>query len=87
MARVVLPRSIGEQYAGGETEFEIAGATVREIVRALDARFPGLGEMIDEAMAVAVDGEILQDPDFEAVQPDSELFVLPKIGGGAIRRE
>jgi molybdopterin converting factor small subunit len=82
MARVVLPRSIGDQYAGGETELEIAGATVRDIVRALDVRFPGLGQMIDEAMAVAVDGEILQDPYLEAVKPDSELFVLPKIGGG-----
>ena len=82
MARVVLPRSVGEQYTGGETELEVPGATVREIVRALEARFPGLWPMIDEAMAIAVDGEILQDPYLEPVQPDSELYVLPKIGGG-----
>ena len=84
MARVLLPRSVGEQYADGETEFEIAGATVREIVRALDARIPGIGELIQETMAVAVDGEIFQDPYLEEVQPDSELFVLPKIGGGTV---
>ena len=82
MARVVLPRSVGEQYTGGETELEVPGATVREIVRALEARFPGLGPMIDQAMAIAVDGEILQDPYLEPVRPDSELYVLPKIGGG-----
>jgi len=57
---------------------------VREIVRALDARIPGIGELIQETMAVAVDGEIFQDPYLEEVQPDSELFVLPKIGGGTV---
>ena len=82
MAKVVLPRSVGQQFAGGETEIEVAGATVRAIVRALEARHPGLGAAIVQGMAIAIDGEIYQDPYLEPVAADSEVFILPKIGGG-----
>ncbi len=82
MARVVLPSSVARQYAGGTTEIEVEGETVRDIVRALEARYPGLGAMIEAAMAIAIDGEIFQDPYLEPVRADSEVFVLPKIGGG-----
>jgi molybdopterin converting factor small subunit len=82
MARVVLPSSVGRQYTGGTTEIEVEGGTVREVVRALEALYPGLGALIEAAMAIAVDGEILQDPYLEPVRSDSELFVLPKLGGG-----
>ena len=82
MAKVVLPASVGQQFAGGETEFEIDGATVRAVIRALDARHPGLGAAIEDGMAIAIDGEIFQDPYLEPVAADSELYILPKIGGG-----
>ena len=82
MAKVVLTGDISRQYASGQTEIEVEGADVRAIVRALESRFPGLGERIQTEMAIAIDGEIFQDPFLEPVQPDSEVFVLPKIGGG-----
>jgi hypothetical protein len=34
----------------------------RRMVLELDRRFPGLGRQIEESMAVAIDGEIFQDP-------------------------
>ena len=82
MPRVVLPASLGQQFAGGATELDIEGETVRDLVRGLDSRFPGIAATIREGMAVAVDGEILQDAMLEAVRPDSEVYLLPKIGGG-----
>jgi molybdopterin converting factor small subunit len=82
MARVVLPSSVGRQYTGGTTEIDVEGETVRDIVRALEAHYPGLGPLIETAMAIAIDGEIFQDPYLEPVRPDSELFVLPTLGGG-----
>ena len=33
-------------------------------------------------MAVAIDGEIYQDPYPETIDADSEVYFLPKIGGG-----
>ena len=32
--------------------------------------------------AVAIDGEIYNDPLLEAVEPDSEVHFLPRVGGG-----
>jgi hypothetical protein len=33
-------------------------------------------------MAVAIDGQIYQDPFLEPISPNSEVFFLPRIGGG-----
>ena len=48
----------------------------------LRARFPGFGEHIDQKMAVAIDGEIHQDAWAAPIGPDSEVYLIPKIGGG-----
>ena len=82
MARVVLTSDMARQHTSGQTEIEVEGANVRAIVRALEDLYPGLGERIQTEMAIAIDGELFQDPYLEPVEPDSELFVLPKIGGG-----
>jgi hypothetical protein len=33
-------------------------------------------------MAVAINGEIFQDAYTERLEPDAEVFLIPKIGGG-----
>jgi hypothetical protein len=33
-------------------------------------------------MAVAIDGEIYQDAYLASLKPESELYLIPKIGGG-----
>jgi len=55
---------------------------VRRLITELDRRFPGLGHQIDEGMAIAIDGEIFQDAYLEKLKPDSEIVLIPKIGGG-----
>ena len=52
------------------------------MIAELDRRFPGLGHQIDEGMAVAIDGEIYQDAWQARLGPDSEIVLIPKIGGG-----
>ena len=69
-------------FTGGASEFESPAATVRDLIAALDARFPGLGEFIDRRMAFTIDGEIHQDAWFSPIAPDSEVYLIPKIGGG-----
>ena len=69
-------------FTGGASEFEVEAATVREVIASLDARFPGLGEFIDRRMAFAIDGEIHRDAWFSPIRPDSEIYLIPKIGGG-----
>ena len=69
-------------FTGGTSEFEVAATTVRELIAGLDARYPGLGDFIDKRMAFAIDGEIHQDAWFSAIGPESEVYLIPKIGGG-----
>ncbi|WP_293901424.1 MoaD/ThiS family protein [Phenylobacterium sp.] len=69
-------------FTGGVSAFDVEAATVRELIGALDARFPGLGDFIDRKMAFAIDGEIHQDAWFSPIGPDSEVYLIPKIGGG-----
>ena len=61
---------------------EVECGSVRELIAALDAKFPGLGEQLRSGMAVAIDGEIYSDALLEPLEPDSEVHFLPSIGGG-----
>ena len=67
---------------GGQTEFEVEATTFRRLVLELERKFPGLGKQVEEAMAVAIDGEIFQDSYSVELRPGSEIVLIPKIGGG-----
>ncbi len=82
MADVVLSREIARQYTDGETRVAVEAVTMRSIVRELDERFPGIGKVLGDGMAVAIDGTIFQDFFLEEVRPDSEVCFLPAIEGG-----
>jgi sulfur-carrier protein len=66
MATVHLPSGL-TQFTGG--------------LATLAARYPDLGPQLDE-VAVAVDGEIYQDPGYQPVGPTSEVHLVPRIAGG-----
>jgi molybdopterin converting factor small subunit len=82
MPHVVMTGIAARRLTGGQTEFDIEANTVRRMIAELDRRYPGLGHQIDEGMAIAIDGEIFQDAYLEALKPDSEIVLIPKIGGG-----
>lgn len=81
MARVVAGSECWS-FTGGASEFVIDATTVRGLIEQLDARYPGLGEFVNRRMAFAIDGEIHQDAWFSPIGPDSEVYLIPKIGGG-----
>ncbi len=82
MAKVVLTTDLSREFTGGTSELEVAASSVRRLIRALDERFPGLGEELKTKMAVAIDGQIYQDAFLESLEADSEVVFLPRIGGG-----
>jgi molybdopterin converting factor small subunit len=82
MPKVVFSGSACQRFTGGKTELEVAATTFRRLVLELDARFPGLGKQVEDSMAVAIDGEIFQDAYSAPLLPDSEIVLIPKIGGG-----
>ena len=82
MPRVVISGQAANRFTGGLTELEVEANTVRRLILELDRRFPGLGHQIDEGMALAIDGAIYQDAYLAPLNPDSEIVLIPKIGGG-----
>jgi molybdopterin converting factor small subunit len=82
MPKVVISGSSCQWFTGGKTELEVAATNFRRLVLELEERFPGLGRQVEDSMAVAIDGEIFQDAYSAELKPDSEIYLIPKIGGG-----
>ncbi|MBV9995245.1 MAG: MoaD/ThiS family protein [Caulobacteraceae bacterium] len=82
MAHVVIAGSNGREFTGGLSEFDVGATTVRRLILELDDRYPGFGDYIERRMAIAIDGEIHQDSYGAELGPDSEVYLIPKIGGG-----
>jgi molybdopterin synthase sulfur carrier subunit len=82
MPKVVISGSSCQQFTGGKSEFEVAATNFRRLVLELEERFPGLGKQVEDGMAIAIDGEIFQDAYSAVLKPDSEIVLIPKIGGG-----
>ena len=82
-ARVVLSSGFSRRYTGGTREFEIEAKSLRDVIKALDKLYPGLGEHLEEETTVAIDGEIHDQPTyFQQVRDGCEIFFIPKLEGG-----
>jgi molybdopterin converting factor small subunit len=88
MAIVWIPPLMRDLTAGQET-VTVSGATVRDVIAALDCSFPGIQERLCDAhgiragITVAIDTEIARLGLGQAVGADSEVHFLPAIGGGS----
>ena len=82
-AQVTLSSGFSRRYTGGRREFEIEARTLRDVLRALDKMYPGLGEHLEEETTVAIDGAIHDSPGyFQKLRQGSEVFFIPKLEGG-----
>jgi molybdopterin synthase sulfur carrier subunit len=85
---VVYIPTLMRDLTGGAEKVEVEGATLRQVVNSLDARFPGAKDRlcredrIRPDIAVAVDGEITRQGLLQAVRPDSEVHIVPAVSGG-----
>jgi len=82
MPHVVVAGGDCARFTGGAMAFDVEAGTVRRLIAELDARYPGFGAYIDKRMAISIDGEIHQDAGAVALTPDSEIYLIPRIGGG-----
>jgi molybdopterin converting factor small subunit len=82
VVRVVATCSSCRAFTGETTTFDVEGETVRQVIAALDRRYPGFGDHIRKRMAFAIDGEICRDALFRPLKPTSEVYIIPKIAGG-----
>ena len=88
MATVFIP-SLMQDLTDGQQTVEVTGATVREIVNALEGLYPGMkvrlmdGFRLKGNITVAVDGEVSPVGVLAEVGESSEVHFLPAIAGGA----
>ncbi len=81
MVRVTLAGPL-QTAAGGQSEFELEAANIRELLTRLSEDHPKLKPVIDKGVTVAIDGEIYRDAWFQPIPPDSEVYILPRMAGG-----
>jgi sulfur-carrier protein len=81
MARVTLIGPL-KAIAGTGGPLDMDATTVQQLMRALGERFPDLVPLLDEGVAVAIDGQIYQDALFAEISADCDVHILPPIAGG-----
>jgi sulfur-carrier protein len=82
-AQVTLTSGFSRRYTGGRREFEIEAKSLRDVIKALDKMYPGLGEHLETETTVAIDGAIHDEPGyFQQLRQGSEVFFIPKLEGG-----
>jgi len=79
---VILSTGVSMERTGGAKEFDIEATNVRGVLKALDRRFPGLREFLEEETTVAIDGELHEEAGFQPLRDGCEVFFLPKLDAG-----
>lgn len=87
MAVVWIP-SLLRDLTGGHESVTVGGATVRQVIEALDRAYPGVknrlcdGQGLRSGIAVAVDTQVARLGLLQPVGETSEVHFLPAISGG-----
>ena len=87
MPTVFIPALVRDLSRGQES-LVVSGATVGQVIEALEQAFPGMRDRLckDGALrpgiAVVVDGQVSRLGPIQPVKPDSEIHFLPAISGG-----
>ena len=89
MPTVVIPALL-RKFTGGVERVEMPGTSIRELIRHLGERFPGIDKQLLEdgdirpSIAVSIDGEIATGGVLDTVGENSEVHFIPALGGGDI---
>ena len=81
-AHVGLTSGFSRRYTNGVKTFDVEATTVRGLLKAMDQLYPGLGEILEEETAIAVDGELHEVVYTQVLRPGCEVFFIPRIEGG-----
>ena len=88
MPVVWIPATL-RALAGGEESVRIDGTTVRDVIDALETRFPGIrerlcdGDGLRPGLAVVIDNQVSRAGLWQPVDEANEIHFVPAIAGGA----
>jgi len=72
----------------GADQLEVGGATLRQVIAALEARAPGIADRVmadgrlRPELAISINGAIAERGLIEPVPDGAEIYLIPAIGGG-----
>ena len=67
---------------GDVASMHIEADTIRELLRKLVERHPRLQPLIDDGIAVSINGQIYRDGWSTTIPADAEVFLMPRVPGG-----
>ena len=68
--------------ADGVAEIDVEATTIRELLTRVLERYPDMDGLVDDGIAVSINGEIFRDNWSEQIPAGAEIFLLPRIPGG-----
>lgn len=69
-------------FTDGEVRMALHVDTMRGLLSAIDKQYPGLGEVLEEDTAVAIDGVIHEIVYTQTLTPGCEVFFIPRLESG-----
>ena len=81
MARVVLIGNLA-QLTGGVVEFDLSATSVKQLFEQLSELHPAIKPHLEDGVAVAINGQIVQESLFEPIPAGSEVFCFPRLRAG-----
>jgi molybdopterin converting factor small subunit len=67
---------------GGASTITLEAATIRELFRKLEERYPKTLPYIEQGISVSIDGVIYRDSWEKKLPKGAEIYLLPRIEGG-----
>lgn len=61
---------------------EVEASTTGDILKALQANYPGLQAPISAGVSIAIDGRVYATSLTEPVSPDQEIYLMQRLKGG-----
>ena len=68
--------------ANDERQVEIDAKDIRELFRKLGERYPAMRDILENDVAVSVDGVIYRDNWSKDLPRDAEVFLMRRLSGG-----
>ncbi len=66
----------------GQAEIEVEASNFKEVLTALEQRYPALAPQFERGVSMAIDGVIYKESWATPVRPDSEVVLMPLMVGG-----
>ena len=87
MATVWIP-ALMRSLADGQESVHVADGTLREVIAAVEAKFPGMrarlcdGDVVRPGLSVVIDSQVSRAGLSESIGENSEVHFIPAIAGG-----